>query len=105
MLQERATSNAARDRSRSSRRACDPGMCGIASRKPVRTLTGPGTIQPRISGKRLRRRSARLVSRGPAVFGDELGQGVAELVDAVGGVGAADADGDAGFGGVIGGGA
>ena len=48
-------------------------------------------------------RSAGLVAGGPAVFGDELGQGVAELVDAVGGVGAADADGDGGVGGVVGG--
>ncbi|GAA4229030.1 hypothetical protein FHR32_007934 [Streptosporangium album] len=30
-------------------------------------------------------RSAGLVSGGPAVFGDELGQGLVELVDAVGG--------------------
>ena len=36
------------------------------------------------------------------MFGDELGQGVTELVDAVSGVGAVDADGDAGLGGVVG---
>jgi hypothetical protein len=37
------------------------------------------------------------------VLGDELVEGVAELVDAFLGVGAADADGDRGMGGVAGG--
>ena len=81
----------------------------IVSRRRFRWCTG---ISWTVSGDRLgryrqRRRcpwSAGLVAGGPAMFGEELVQGVAELVDAFGRVGAANADGDAGLGGVVGGG-